>query len=41
MKALEERANPVLLRRGIEDATEFVVSELRRGAPDVSGAAVG
>jgi chaperonin GroEL len=37
MKALEERANPVLLRRGIEDATEFVVSELRRGARDVAG----
>jgi chaperonin GroEL len=37
MKALEEGANPMLLRRGIEDATELVVSELRRGARDVSG----
>src|SRR6202043_1721693 len=32
MKALEEGANPMLLRRGIEDATELVVSERRRGA---------
>jgi chaperonin GroEL len=39
MKALEEGANPMLLRRGIEDATELVVSELRRGARDVSGEA--
>jgi chaperonin GroEL len=37
MKALEEGANPMLLRRGIEDATELVVSELRRGARTVSG----
>ena len=37
MKALEEGANPMLLRRGIEDATELVVSELRRGAREVSG----
>jgi chaperonin GroEL len=37
MKALEEGANPMLLRRGIEDATELVVAELRRGARDVSG----
>src|ERR1700733_9465657 len=36
MKALEEGANPMLLRRGIEDATELVVAELRRGARDVS-----
>jgi chaperonin GroEL len=36
MKALEEGANPMLLRRGIEDATELVVSELRRGARDIS-----
>jgi chaperonin GroEL len=35
MKALEEGANPMLLRRGIEDATEVVVSELRRGAREV------
>jgi chaperonin GroEL len=34
MKALEEGANPMLLRRGIEDATELVVAELRRGARD-------
>src|ERR1700744_2059025 len=37
MKALEEGANPMLLRRGIEDATELVVAELRRSARDVSG----
>ncbi len=37
MKALEEGANPMLLRRGIEDATELVVAELRRAARDVSG----
>src|SRR6201994_2565093 len=36
MKALEEEANPMLLRRGIEDATELVVSELQRGARDIS-----
>ncbi|MBV9819512.1 MAG: chaperonin GroEL [Solirubrobacterales bacterium] len=36
MKALEEGANPMLLRRGIEDATELVVAELRRSARDVS-----
>ena len=36
MKALEEGANPMLLRRGIEDATELVVSELRRGARTVA-----
>src|SRR6201994_4361387 len=36
MKALEEGANPMLLRRGIEDATELVVSELQRGARDIS-----
>ena len=35
MKALEEGANPMLLRRGIEDATEVVVAELRRGAREV------
>src|ERR1700709_82439 len=34
MKALEEGANPMLLRRGIEDATELVVAELRRTARD-------
>ncbi len=37
MKALEEGANPMLLRRGIEDATEIVVAELRRGARIVAG----
>jgi chaperonin GroEL len=37
MKALEEGANPMLLRRGIEDATELVVAELRRGARIVAG----
>ena len=37
MKALEEGANPMLLRRGIEDATELVVAELRRGVRIVSG----
>src|ERR1700749_505505 len=37
MKALEEGANPMLLRRGIEDATEVVVEELRRGAREVKG----
>jgi len=35
MKALEEGSNPMLLRRGIEDATDVVVSELRRGAREV------
>src|ERR1700712_4098767 len=37
MKALEEGANPMLLRRGIEDATDVVVSELRRSAREVKG----
>ncbi|MGA9857192.1 MAG: chaperonin GroEL [Solirubrobacteraceae bacterium] len=36
MRALEEGANPMLLRRGIEDATDLVVEELRRGAREVS-----
>jgi chaperonin GroEL len=35
MRALEEGANPMLLRRGIEDATELVVAELRRSAREV------
>src|SRR4051794_10861951 len=39
MTALDEGANPMLLRRGIEDATELVVSELQRGARKVSGEA--
>jgi chaperonin GroEL len=38
MKALEEGANPMLLRRGIEDATELVVAELARGSRQVAGA---
>ena len=37
MRALEEGANPMLLRRGIEDATELVVAELRRSAREVVG----
>ncbi len=37
MKALEEGANPMLLRRGIEDATELVVAELQRSAQQISG----
>jgi chaperonin GroEL len=37
MKALEEGANPMLLRRGIEEATEKVVEALRAGARDVPG----
>src|SRR5579875_1200163 len=37
MKALEEGANPMLLRRGIEEATECVVAALRAGARDVTG----
>ena len=37
MEALSEGANPMLLRRGIEDATELVVAELARGARQVSG----
>jgi chaperonin GroEL len=37
MKALDEGANPMLLRRGIEDATDLVVAGLQRGARQVSG----
>lgn len=37
MKALEEGANPMLLRRGIEEATDKVVESLHAGARDVSG----
>src|SRR5579875_3841642 len=37
MRALEEGANPMLLRRGIEEATDTVVEALRSGARDVSG----
>jgi chaperonin GroEL len=38
MRALEEGANPMLLRRGIEDATELVVAELCRSAQQVTSA---
>ena len=38
MRALEDGANPMLLRRGIEDATELVVAELCRCAQQVTGA---
>jgi chaperonin GroEL len=38
MRALDEGANPMLLRRGIEQATEVLVAELRRMARPVSGA---
>ncbi|HUB04035.1 MAG TPA: chaperonin GroEL [Solirubrobacteraceae bacterium] len=38
MSALDDGANPMLLRRGIEVATELVVAELCRQARDVSGA---
>src|SRR5690349_770286 len=38
MKALDEGANPMLLRRGIEDATELVVAALAQSARQVSGA---
>jgi chaperonin GroEL len=37
MKALEEGANPMLLRRGIEQATEVLVAELKRMARPVEG----
>jgi chaperonin GroEL len=37
MKALEEGANPMLLRRGIEEATECVVAALRESAREVNG----
>jgi chaperonin GroEL len=37
MDALREGANPMLLRRGIEEAVELVVAELGRGARQVSG----
>ena len=38
MLTIEEGANPMLLRRGIELATERVVEDLRRQARPVSGA---
>ncbi len=37
MRTIEEGANPMLLRRGIEIATEQVVEDLRRQARPVSG----
>src|ERR1700759_1522356 len=37
MKALDEGANPMLLRRGIEDATALVVAALAASARQVSG----
>jgi chaperonin GroEL len=37
MLALDEGANPMLLRRGIEEATEALVAELRRMARPVEG----
>jgi chaperonin GroEL len=37
MRALDEGANPMLLRRGIEEATEALSAELRRVARPVSG----
>ena len=36
MRALDEGANPVLLRRGIEQATEVLAAELRSAARPVS-----
>src|SRR5436305_13431165 len=35
MRALDEGANPMLLRRGIEEATELVVAELGRNSRSV------
>jgi len=37
MRALDEGANPMLLRRGIEEATEALSAELRRVARPVTG----
>jgi chaperonin GroEL len=37
MQALDEGANPMLLRRGIEHATELIVEDLRRQARPVQG----
>src|SRR5436309_4483155 len=37
MRALDEGANPMLLRRGIEEATERLVAELHRVARPVRG----
>ena len=37
MRALDEGANPMLLRRGIEEATARIVAELQRIARPVEG----
>src|SRR5882672_5237316 len=37
MRALEQGANPMLLRRGIEEAVELVVAELQRQARPLDG----
>src|SRR4051794_774205 len=37
MRALDEGANPMLLRRGIEQATDVLVAELKRAARPVDG----
>ena len=37
MHALDEGANPMLLRRGIEEATAAIVAELQRVARTVDG----
>ena len=37
MRTIEEGANPMILRRGIEDATELVVAHLREQARTVEG----
>ncbi len=39
MRVLDEGANPMALRRGIEEAVDLVVQELRRAAQPVTGAA--
>ena len=39
MKVLDDGANPMLLRRGIEDAVDLVVAELKRLAKPVAGLA--
>jgi chaperonin GroEL len=36
MRALDEGVNPMLLRRGIEQATELIVAQLGRGAREVA-----
>ena len=39
MRALDEGANPMLLRRGIEEATACLVTELQRTARPIEGRA--